>query len=254
MDGLARLPTPTLLILADEPTAAAVAEEIHQGRASWPTGPSRVDGLLQVATARLLEAGPDDCQALLSEVSATDHWLFVPDIEPLTQAPECAFLDQLLPYVRDGRLASLILSADPSSSDAVRAGSPRLAGFAEVLVAQGASWESWTPVRTIAAPATQRDDVGWVVMVRLELATGIEVLPQPESATDGVLHLVERFHLVMDDRGLPAGALVTLSSGAFSASQEDAVFRTAEAAATRLVGRPLAGGESVAAVRALLYF
>ncbi|MFF4427120.1 hypothetical protein ACFY04_41350 [Streptomyces sp. NPDC001549] len=74
-----------------------------------------------------------------------------------------------------------------------------------------------------------------------------------DLASDGRLHLVEAMDLITERGRHPRGLLVRLTADAFTASQEDAVFATAELAARRLLGRPLNPGEHITAARGLFY-
>lgn len=240
-----------MLVVGEPATATVVALRLHDGSASWDERPARIDGLWRVDAASLVAGGAVRAASVLTELEASDHWAFLPDVDTLGDSEVGrGFLDRLIVSVGQGEIASVIASTTPERLPCLQRTAPRLMGFAITLSVDGGR----ASYRSIAARSSDSLDAGWVVAVRYELAGDIhQEGAAVDAAGDGRLHLVESLGLVKRERGPALGVLVGLSADAFTASQEDAAFATAQLAATRLISRPLVPGEKITAMRGVFY-
>ncbi|MFD5564441.1 hypothetical protein [Kitasatospora griseola] len=251
LDGLCRRPSPVVLVVDEATTAVQVARHLHDDSTAWEKRPPRIGKLLKLDLASLAATSADGATALLSGLAGTDDWIFLPDVDELVDSEVgSGFLTGLEVSVGGGEVAAVIVSTLPERRRRLAQAAPRLIGFATTLAGGKATY-----TRSVAAPSTNPTDTGWTVVVRYELTGGIQPETDPaDLAADGRLHLVETLNLIYKREGEPPlGLLVGLTADAFTASQEDAAFATAELAARRVLGRPLSLGEHITSARGLFY-
>jgi len=256
MDGLCTAPSPVLLVVADVATAVRFALAVHSGSARWDDRPARSGRLLELDLARIAAGPAGDFTELLAELAGTDHWVYLPDVDSMVESPAGRrFLDELMDSVGGGEIAAVIASSTRDQLPKVQAEAPRLLGFASLLRGpDDAEPGGLTYTRSIVLRSADPTDLGWVISVRYELTGAIRAdAATADISTDGRLQLVDTISMVGGDGEPPLGVVISLTPDAFTVSQEDAAFATAELAAERLVGRRLGREEHVTAARGIFY-
>jgi hypothetical protein len=256
-DGLLHNSSPVVCLVTDASTASAVALALHAKSPDWAELPKAEGRLLRFETDTAAELSDQQASALCAELAATEHWLYIEDVDVLLDSRGGRhLLTALLAGVANGDLAAVIASAQPDSLNRLRSDALRLMGFALIVEGPGPSG-AFELSRSISVvrEAQDRDDTGWTIAVRFDLTSPITPYADYDAgaAIAGAVELVDTAHVIEPPDGPPLGAMIGLRADAFTVTQEDAAYATATMAAQRLVGRLLKSGESVKATRAIYY-
>ena len=257
MDGLLRNSSPVVLVVADPSIALPFANELYNGSVGWDKLPKVEGSLFRLETTRVARLNAEQVRSLCHEIAATRRWLYIENIDELLDSSGGHhFLVELANSVARGEPAMVIMTTQPEHLDRVRAAVPRLAGFAKTVEWSGQTDSaSASQLTSIVAKAQDRDDSGWIVAVRFELAGPIspDASFDGDPASAGVLQLVDTVQIIDSADAPPEGAMIGFSPDAFTFTQEAAAFAAAALAAQRVIGRALQPGEWVTAARGLYY-
>lgn len=257
LEGLARAPSPLVLIAADDGPAQHLALRLHSEPVSNFGLPPPQGQLLSLSTELFNDMTLATARAFIDELATTEHWLYVQHLDHLLDsAIGGVFLRLLLDAVSDGRVSAVIASLAPEQVDRLRREARRLLGFAQLMEKNGSRGVfEVSRLTTLVAESPDRSDTGWVVAVRYDLRAPVTpyVDVAVDSHTSAAMELVEAVHLINYPNRPPDGVMISLHAVAFTATQEAVAFETATRAARRVVGRPLVPGETVTATRGVFY-
>jgi hypothetical protein len=258
IDGLLQNPSPVVLVAADPSLTSSFALKLHSGSVDWDELPKDPGRLLSIKTATVVGLDGDQARSLCRDIAATPHWLYIENFdEMLDSAGGQEFLAELTSSVARGELAMAILATRPEQLDRVRSALPRLLGFAKLMEQSGqaGSFEA-SQLTSIVVPTSQdRDDSGWMIVVRFELAEPItpDITFDGDPAAAGAMELVDTIRVIDSEDAPPIGAMIGFSPDSFTFTQQTAAFTAAALASQRLIGRTMKPGERVTATRGIYY-
>jgi len=252
-DGLRPAPTPVLLVVADTSAAWAAVAAAYRGELPLDFAPA-TGHLLQLAAHEYPGTTEEDAEAFASELVAGKHWIYVTNIDQLLDAGGGQkLLAVIVEQVAAGALAAVVGSVSKDGYSRLSSHCLRLVAFATTLELSNSA-RGWvaSELDTVVQESLDRSDTGWTVMVRLQLSSAVSSDKhfEGEVAAQSAAYLVERMFTIGDP---PEGVLVSLRADAFTVSQREAAFNAARQVANGVVGRTLAAGEGLTAVRGIYH-
>jgi hypothetical protein len=260
LDGLRTSTTPAILVDLPLEHAAALMERLMEGGATDARFPAAAAGakLLAINCENVRDLTIDQARALCAELTQEGSWLILDDIDILLRRPEEPFelLEAVCADLAAGTLPPVaVICRDVPVYDVIAA-APRLAGLVRLLDRSSGAGK-FVDFDTLTLGASDPDDVGWNVVVAVDLDgdAGSDYTVGGAPASDALNAVDGKVQVIADEDGRrPRAVSVAFRSDAFTASERRRAFNAAELVARRYVGRGLSDGESVTAVRALYWY
>jgi hypothetical protein len=262
MDGIRKHVSPGALLVADKSIASDVANRmIEVGLAELqPATPGA--GLMTIKSKDVSRISADGARGICTYAQEKGHWLFLKNIDRLLESPGGrALIEIACEEMAEGTLPCMLVSTPPSKYEFVSGAICRIIGLAPaVRWGSTGEFEGFDDIVYFVKRTMDKDpaNTGWLISVRYSLLSPVGTTYDsvaPES--DYALPMLDNISFLSRDKNKPAtepdGAIVSLTSDSFQASQQVPAFTAAEKLARRAIGRQLALGERVEARRGIYY-